>query len=277
MPCKYKDLSKKGDDLFAKGFEAGHYKVELASKNEGFEFTTKGHLKAGAVDGSSHEIKLKCPMVKGGQFKSTFTPGKDALACEYEYSNAAKVTACFGIPLNNMPVPNVSALKVNWSNEKAHVNVGSNLGNKLDFDAVVALTHANVGVNLTVDPSSMAIAKKELAFNWQAGSINATCKTSGLKDFNCVMHNQVNSKLQLATMVSHGCCGLKLALAGQQKGCCGSHHNFKLTHDGRFSVSHVTPFRMFPATSKLTISGDFDATNLASGSHKFGAGLKFDL
>jgi len=37
MPVKYSDLSKKGDDLFNKGFEHAHYKLEFASKSDGFE------------------------------------------------------------------------------------------------------------------------------------------------------------------------------------------------------------------------------------------------
>merc|ERR1711879_922048 len=144
MPVKYGDLSKKADDLFKKGFEHEHHKLEISSKSSGCEFTTKGALKGGAIS-SSHEMKLNdlCPL--GGKLKATFTPGKDSAACEYEYSKVAKVTACFALPLNGCPVPKVNEVKVNWSNDKAHLNVASDLGNKL-------------AVDVTADPNTLTSA-----------------------------------------------------------------------------------------------------------------------
>lgn len=274
MPSKYGDLSKKGDDLFNKGFEHQHYKAEFASKGDGFELTTKGALKDGAIS-SSHEIKMACPCVPGLTIKKTFTPGKDSVACEAEYKkDAAKVTACFSTPMNGMPVPNVSAIKLNWSNAQAHLNVNSNCANKLDVDAVVDAKHLNIGAKLGLDVSKMNLTSQQFAFNWAKGSMNCTLKTSCNNDFNAVCHNQVNDKFAVATSCTYGSAGTTLAIAGQSKGCCGTTNSFKLANNGRFAVSHATPFM---ASAKLTMSGEFDATNLAGGSHKLGAGLKFDF
>jgi len=273
MPVKYGDLSKKGDDLFKKGFEHEHYKLEIAGKSDGHEFTTKGALKGGAIS-ASHEMKLNCLVVPGGKFKATFTPGKDAMACEYEYTKVAKMTACFALPLNGMPMPSFNQAKLAWSNDQANVNVSSNFGNKLDVDAVVNHKSYNVGAKLGLDAASMALTSKEVAFNWAAGNLTATVKSSLAGDFNAVIHNAVSPKLALATSCTFNSKGSTLALAGQQKGCCGTTNNFKLANNGRFTVSHVTPFM---SSAKLTISGDFDSTNLNGGSHKLGAGLKFDF
>jgi hypothetical protein len=273
MPAKYADLSKKGDDLFKKGFEHEHHKVEIAGKSDGVEFTTKGALKGGAVS-ASHEMKFNCLVLPGAKTKLTFTPGKNALACEYEYTKVAKLTACFSLPLNEMPVPNVNKVKLAWSNDKANVNLASNLGNQLDVDATVSTPHCNIGAKLGLDAKSMALNSKEVALHMVKGNITATVKSSLNSDFNAVIHNQVNDKLALATSVTHNSSGSTLALAGQQKACCGTTNNFKFANNGRFSISHVTPYM---SCAKLTISGDFDATNLGGGSHKVGAGLKFDL
>lgn len=273
MPVKYGDLSKKGDDLFKKGFEHEHYKVEFASKSDGFEFTTKGALKGGAIS-SSHECKMSCPCVPGMTIKSTFTPGKDSIANELEYKKGAKLTACFSTPMNGMPVPNVSEVKVNWSNAQAHVNASSNLGNKLNIDAVVDAKHMHIGAKLGLDTSKMDLASKELAFNWAKGTMDCTAKTSLNNDFNAICHNQVNDKLAIATSCTYNSSGTSLAIAGKQNGCCGTTNAFKLANNGRFAISHCTPFMN---SAKLTISGEFDATNLGGGSHKVGAGLKFDL
>jgi len=273
MPAKYGDLSKKADDLFKKGFEHEHYKVEVASKSDGCEFTTKGALKGGAV-AASHEMKLNklCPL--GGKLKATFAPGKDAAACEYEYSKGAKLTACFSVPLNGCPVPKVNEVKVNWSNDKAHLNVASNLGDKLNVDATVDLKHLNFGAKLGIDAKSFGISSKELAFNVAKGNLNSTMKTSLNNDFNAVFHNQVSDKFALATSCTYNSKGTSLAIAGKAAGCCGTTNAFKLANNGRFAVSHCTPFM---SASKLTVSGEFDATNFAAGNHKIGAGLKFDF
>lgn len=273
MPVKYGDLSKKADDLFKKGFEHEHHKLEICSKSSGCEFTTKGALKGGAIS-SSHEMKLNdiCPL--GGKLKATFAPGKDSAACEYEYNKVAKVTACFALPLNGCPVPKVNEVKVNWSNDKAHLNVASDLGNKLAVDVTADLKHLNFGAKLGIDAKSFALTSKELAVNIVKGNLNMTAKTSLNNDFNTVFHNQVSSGFAMATSCTYNSKGTTLAIAGKAAGCCGTTNAFKLANNGRFAVSHCTPAF---AGSKLTVSGEFDATNFAAGNHKVGAGLKFDF
>jgi hypothetical protein len=273
MPAKYGDLSKKGDDLFKKGFEHEHHKLEICSKSDGFEFTTKGALKGGAIS-SSHEMKMNklCPL--GGKLKATFTPGNDSMACEYEYTKVAKLTACFSVPMNGMPVPAPKELKANWSNEKAHLNVSSNLGDKVNIDATVDLKHCLFGAKLGLDAKSFGLNSKELALHHANGNMNCTVKSSLNNDFNAVCHNQISPSFALATSCTYNSKGTSLAVAGQQKACCGTTNSFKLANNGRFAISHCTPYNN---SSKLTISGEFDATNMAAGNHKIGAGLKFDL
>merc|ERR1711887_499635 len=100
--------------------------------------------------------------------------------------------------MNGMPVPAPKEIKANWSNEKAHLNLSSNLGDKLNVDATVDLKHCVFGAKLGLDAKSFGLNSKELALQ---------------------------------------------------------HAN-----NGRFAISHCTPYNN---PSKLTISGEFDATNMA--------------
>jgi hypothetical protein len=272
MPVKYGDLSKKADDLFSKGFEHAHYKVEFASKNDGFEFTTKGALKGDAI-ASSLEVKHTCP-VSGMKVKKTLDPSKSKADVEFEYTKVAKVTAVTSWPITGCPVPQLNKVKLAWSNDKANVNLDTNAKDSLNFDAVVAAcpsTNVGVKAGLGFDGS---IKSKELACNFTKGNINATVKTSINNDFNAVFHNQVDAGLQLATSVTYGSGSTSLAIAGKKAGGCGTSNAFMLRNNGQLALSHTTPFH---SCSKLTVSALCDATNLASGSHKIGACLKFDL
>jgi len=270
MPVKYSDLSKKGDDLFSKGFEHAHYKVEFGSKSDGFEFTTKGALKGDAI-ASSLEVKNKiCPQLS---IKKTMDPSKSAADVEIEYNNVAKVTACTSWPITGCPIPSLNKVKLAWSNDKINFNAATDAKSSLNADAVFSHGSTNLGasVGLGFDGS---LKSKELKANWACGKINATLKSTLNNDFAAVFHNQVDDKLQLATSICYTGTGTSLAIAGKKAGHCGTSNAFVLRNNGQLALSHTTPFH---SCSKLTVSTLLNATNLSSGDHKVGACLKFDL
>jgi len=270
MPVKYSDLSKKGDDLFNKGFEHAHYKVEFASKSDGFELTTKGALKGDAI-ASSFEAKQK--LCHGFSVKKTLDPAKSAADVEIEYNNVAKVTACTSWPIQGCPIPSLNKVKLAWSNDKINFNMDTDAKSKLNADAVFAHKATNFGakVGLGLDGS---VKSKELSANWSCGKINATMKSSLNNDFSAVFHNQVDAGLELATALSYNGSGTSLSIAGKKAGHCGTSNAFVLRNNGQLALSHTTPFH---SCSKLTVSTLLNATNLSSGDHKIGACLKFSL
>lgn len=278
MPAKYGDLGKKANDLFNKGFEHGKYKVEVSSKNEGCEFTTKGNqdVASGKIS-ASHETKHPCLLGTGSTVKTTFDPSKKAIDVEVENGKLVKglkLTGCGSFPIEGCPIPAFNKLKANWANDKLNVNFDTNLNSSLNVDAVFAAPVANLGVKFGVNPKTMALTNKEIAVNMAKGSIDYTFRTALNNDYNAILHNQVNDKTSLAVSTTYNSKGMSLALASKMKGACGSSNQFKICNNGVFALSHITPLRN---GSELTISGEFNATNLQSGGHKLGAGLKFNL
>jgi hypothetical protein len=270
MPVKYSDLSKKGDDLFNKGFEHAHYKLEFASKSDGFEITTKGALKGDSI-ASSFEAKQK--MCHGFSVKKTLDPSKAVCDVEVEYNNVAKVTACTSWPITGCPIPALNKIKLAWSNDKVNLNMDTDAKSALNADAVFAHGSTNIGAKLGLAFDG-SVKSKELKANWACGKINATMKSSLNNDFAAVFHNQVDANLQLATSICYSGAGTSLALAGKKAGACGTSNAFVLRNNGQLALSHTTPFH---SCSKLTTSILMNATNLSSGDHKIGACLKFDL
>ena len=295
MPAKYGDLGKKANDLFNKGYEQGKYKVEVSSKAEGFEFTTKGHQDAAGKISASHEMKHPCFLKTGSIIKTTFTPGKNALDIEAENSKLVKglkLTAIGSFPIEGCPVPAFNKIKGAWSNDKLNVNFDSNLSSSVNVDAVFAAPVGNFGVKLGLNAKSLELANREIAFNMNKGSIDYTFRTALSmyknsykklkndqfsfldKDYNVVFHNQVNANTAIAVSSTYNSKGMSLALASKVRGACGSSNQFKIANNGVFALSHITPLRN---GAELTISGEFNATNLQAGGHKLGAGLKFNL
>lgn len=278
MPVKYKDLSKAADDLFSKNYEHGKYSLEVNSKAEGFEFKTKGHQNlADASINSSHETTMS--LCKFGKLKETFTPGKDNLAFDWEKQLLVKNTkfnVLFDLSLSGCPIPSVKNVKVNHTCDKVNLNLDSNLGQKISGDLTAELPKVPfvLGSKFAFDLSSMSVSNYELACAKSAGTMSYVMKTSLQNDLNCLIHNQLNDKMALATSITHNSKDTTLGIAAAIKGACGSSNQFKVSNNGRFAVSHITPTNF---GAKLTVSGEFDAFNLSSGSHKIGAGLKFDL
>lgn len=275
MPAKYADLGKKANDLFGKGYEHGKYKLEVETAAGGMNINTKGHLAGDSVS-SSHEVKFTdCPCK--GQWKTTWSPGSDKFSAEYENGKlvkGAKFTGCFSVPLNASlgAIPEFNQLKTNWSNDKMNVNFNTNL-NSFNLDAVVALKQATIGAKLGLD-KGFALTSQEVALNVQRGTVDFTMKSALNNDLNCVFHNQVNATTQLAISNTYSSKGSSMGLAAKLAGACGSSNQFKIANNGRFAISHITNLK---CGGELTVSGEFDATNLNSGSHKIGAGLKFKL
>lgn len=277
MPAKYGDLEKKANDLFNKGYEQGKYKVEVTSKSDGFEFTTKGHQDASGKISASHEMKHPCLLKTGSIMKTTFTPGKNALDIEAENSKLVKglkLTAVGSFPIEGCPIPAFNKIKGAWSNDKLNVNFDSNLSSSVNIDAVFGAPVGNFGVKLGLNAKSLELANREIAFNMNKGSIDYTFRTALNKDYNVVFHNQVNDNTAIAVSSTYNSKGMSLALASKVKGACGSSNQFKIANNGVFALSHITPLRN---GAELTISGEFNATNLQAGGHKLGAGLKFNL
>lgn len=280
MPAKYGDIGKKANDLFDKNYELGKYKCEFVTKAGGIEHTTKGHLdNAKNTISSSMESKMK--LCKLGELKMTFTPGKNDVACELANSHPAlkggKVTACFNASVTGCPITGSSFSKVKaaWSNDKVNINADSNFGDSVNFDASAALCDKfglTFGLKSTFNYKNMSIPNKEIKLNVCQGSMDYTMTTKCNNDWNASIHNQINSKFSLATAIKMGSCGNSIAIAGKKAGCCGATNLFKLDNTGKLALSHVTPTSI---GADLTMSAEFDACNLNSGSHKVGAGMKF--
>lgn len=279
MPVQYKDLGKGVKDLFEKNYEHGKYSLEVKSKAEGYEFTTKGNQNnlSSAVT-SSLECKQK--LCKLGTLKSTFKPGSSSVAFDLENASAvkdAKFNFLFNLGLSGCPCPTPEALKVNYKCPNVNLDVESNLGNALKLAAVADIPKLpfNFGFNGSVDLGKMSLDKKELALHVNQGSLDYVCKTTLNNDMNCSILNKISSDLTLGTSITHNSKGTSLALAGAAAGGCGSSNQFRIANNGVLALSHITPTNFYG--SKFTVSGEFDAFNLGSGSHKLGWGLKFDL
>ena len=116
------------------------YKLEFASKSDGFEFTTKGALKGDSI-ASSFEAKQK--MCHGFSIKKTLDPSKAVADVEIEYNNVAKITACTSWPITGCPIPALNKIKLAWSNDKVNLNMDTDAKSALNADAVFA--HGSTG------------------------------------------------------------------------------------------------------------------------------------
>jgi len=277
-PPKYADLSKAADDLFKKNYEHGKYALEVKSKANCFEFTTKGHQDnvSGALS-ASHETTVS--LCKIGKLKETFKPGSSVMEMDLENKSLlkdVKMNFLFNLNLAGCPMPEPKKLKVNYTNDNLNLNLASNFGNALDLDlvAVVPKVPFNLGVKAALDLGTMGLKSHEVAFHNQQGSLSSAVKTTFNNDMACALHNKINSDLSLATSMTVNKSATQLAVAAVMKGSCGSSNQFKIGDNGKFAVSHISPLQ---CGAKLTVSGEFDAFNLAAGGHKLGAGLKFDL
>lgn len=279
MPTKFADLHKSADDLFNKNYEHGKYSLEVSSKQGScIEFKTKGHqdIASGKVK-SSHESTFN--LCKLGKLKSTFTPGNDNLAMDFENSKLVKDTKfnlLFDFHVSG--VPNVKNLKLNHSNDNINLNLNSDFGSNLSTDVTIAhdkLSGAILGAKATFDLGKMALAPGyQLAMHKHAGSMSWAMKTGLANDINFSILNKVNDKVTVASCVAHNDKGTNLAIAAGLKGACGSSNQFKIDNTGKFAVSHITPTNF---GAKFTVSGEFNAFDMQAGGHKVGAGLKFDF
>lgn len=284
-PAKYADLGKAAKDLFEKNYEHGKYSLEVKSKSDQFEFTTKGAQTKSAngehAISASHETKMK--LCKIGTLKETFKPGSSVLAMDLENGSLLKDTKLnllFNMDVSGNPIPDLKELKVNYTNDKLNLNLSNNFGNAIKAD-VVACLPAIAGIKLPnfgfkggFDLGTMGLTNKEFAFHHSEGAFDCVMKTTLANDMVCCMHNKINADLSLATSIDHSKSVSKLAIAAAMKGSCGSSNQVKIADNGRFAVSHISPLQ---CGAKLTVSGEFDAFNLGAGGHKLGAGLKFDF
>lgn len=280
MPVQYKDLGKAGNDLFNKNYEHGKYSLEVKSKGEnGHEFTTKGHQDNSSGNLSS-SLEHKMKLCKLGTLKSTCKPGNDTISFDLENGSAvkdAKFNFLFNMGMSGCPVPNVEALKVNFKCPTANVDLESNFGNNIKLSAVADIPKVPflVGFNGAFDLSKTALTKKEIAINMTQGSCDTVWKSSLNNDMSAILHNKISPSLALATSITHNSSGTSLAMAGAAAGACGSSNQFRVDNRGRMGLSHITPTNLYGG--KFTVSAEFDAFNLSSGSHKLGWGMKFDL
>jgi len=277
MPQKYADLGKKANDLFGKNFKAGKYDLEVVSVSEGVKLTTKGALdqSSGAIT-TSHESKYDL-CNKKGTLTATCKQGSKSIcfdACHEIPDYKFKANALFSVPTTGLPTPAFDKLKLNYNHEKANINLATNL-NSVNIDAVVALREKiNVGFKAGFD-KSFNISELEGAIDTSYGTVDCTVKTTFNNDFNCVIHNKIDNKTSLAVSSTHNSKGVSMGLAAKVAGSCKSSNQLKINNSGKVSISHITPLRIDGAS--LTMTGEFDATDLSSGNHKFGAGLKFDV
>lgn len=280
MPGQYKDLGKAANDLFNKNYEHGKYALEVKSKADcGFEFTTKGHQDnvSGSLS-SSFENKMK--LCKLGTLKTTVKPGNDKLSFDLENSKAvkdAKFNLLFNMGMTGCPMPNVEALKVNYSCPNVNADLESNFGNSVKLSAVADIPKLPclVGFNGAFDLGKTALTKKEVALSFNQGSVNCVWKSTLNSDMDCSIYNKISSSLALATSLKHNSNGTSIAMAGASAGACGSSNQFKVCNKGKMALSHITPTNIYGG--KFTVSAEFDAFNLGSGNHKLGWGMKFDL
>jgi len=172
-------------------------------------------------------------------------------------------------------------INFNYSNEKANLNIKSNLSAspKINFDASVDTKFQDhvVGVAGSFDVGNGAMGPVALGVHraigntqcsWKADDITNPCvgtgsifvKTPENKDFCCYgiqMTTGDDAKLSLAAASS----------------CCKNSMRYKLDHDGSF---HVAKVNKLSQTMSLNLSSSLNLKNLSSGNHKFGAGLSWE-
>lgn len=275
MPAKFGDLSKKGDDLFNKGFELGKYKLEVENKTAEVELTTKGHVDNASKMASSHDLKFNCP--KFGSLKVSHT-GAPGFGVEIENSKlikGGKITACLHQNTSGCALPDFKNLKVAWGNSQLNVNASTNL-KALNLDAVVNYSGYNLGAKVGLNKSG-AVSDKQIAWNFNKGSIDYTIRTSFENDYAMMMHNSVAPGKAMAVNLVKNSTGVNFGVAGKIAGACGSHNQFKVNNAGLLTLSHVTPLAVSACSATLTMSAEMNVTQLQAGAHKMGAGVKFNL
>jgi hypothetical protein len=172
-------------------------------------------------------------------------------------------------------------INFNYSNEKANLNIKSNLSAspKINFDASVDTKFQDhvVGVAGSFDVGNGAMGPVALGVHramgntqcsWKADDITNPCvgtgsifvKTPENKDFCCY-------GIQVTTGDE-----AKLSLAAASS-CCKNSMRYKLDHDGSF---HVAKVNKLSQTMSLNLSSSLNLKNLSSGNHKFGAGLSWE-
>lgn len=172
-------------------------------------------------------------------------------------------------------------INFNYSNEKANLNIKSNLSAspKINFDASVDTKFQDhvVGVAGSFDVGNGAMGPVALGVHraigntqcsWKADDISNPCvgtgsifvKTPENKDFCCY-------GIQVTTGDE-----AKLSLAAASS-CCKNSMRYKLDHDGSF---HVAKVNKLSQTMSLNLSSSLNLKNLSSGNHKFGAGLSWE-
>jgi hypothetical protein len=234
-------------------------KNDNGSKDVNWDFTAMCHNMEVSYDHSNTISKKLAFDVKQ-------VPG---LAAEYNCSfNTAS-----GLDLGD--------INFNYSNEKANINIKSNLSAspKINFDASVDTKFQDhvVGVAGRFDAGNGAMGPVALGVHramgntqcsWKADDITNPCvgtgsifvKTPENKDFCCY-------GIQVTTGDE-----AKLSLAAASS-CCKNSMRYKLDHDGSF---HVAKVNKLSQTMSLNLSSSLNLKNLSSGNHKFGAGLSWE-
>lgn len=234
-------------------------KNENGSKDVNWDFTAMCHNMEITYDHSNTISKKLAFDVKQ-------VPG---LAAEYNCSfNTAS-----GLDLGD--------INFNYSNEKANLNIKSNLSAspKINFDASVDTKFQDhvVGVAGSFDVGNGAMGPVALGVHraigntqcsWKAADIANPCvgtgsifvKTPENRDFCCY-------GIQVTTGAE-----AKLSLAAASS-CCKNSMRYKLDHDGSF---HVAKVNKLSQTMSLNLSSSLNLKNLSSGNHKFGAGLSWE-
>jgi hypothetical protein len=199
----------------------------------------------------------------------------------FDVKQVAGLSAEYNCSFNTQAGLDLGDINFNFANEKANINVKSNLSAqpKINFDASLDTKFQDhvVGLSGSFDVASGSMGPVALGINrvmgntqcsWKADDIMNPCVGTGSlfvklpenKDFCCYgiqMSTGSDAKLSLAAASS----------------CCKNDMRYKLDHDGSFHVAKVSKLSQ---TMSLNLSSTLNLKNLSSGNHKFGAGLSWE-
>jgi len=238
---------------------AFNMKNETGSKDVTWDITTNCHNMEISYDHAN-------TITKKLSFDVKQVPG---LAAEYNCSfNTAS-----GLDLGD--------INFNYSNEKANINLKSNLSAspKINFDASVDTKFQDhvVGVSGNFDVGSGSMGPVALGVNRAIGNTQCSWKAADITN-PCV--GSASLFVKLPENKDFCCYGIQMTTGDESKmslaaasSCCKNSMRYKLDHDGSFHVAKVSKLSQ---TMSLNLSSSLNLKNLSSGNHKFGAGLSWE-
>jgi len=275
-PPKFDDLGKAASDLFKKGYEHGNVKLEVKSKAQNVDFTTKGtHNLAKKSLGGELESNWK-GIIEGIDLKTTH---KDSGVTDWEVTkmipNAGKCVLTGSLNNSGQGFA-LGKLKQNYSQKNMNINLNSTLTNKpmVNLDAVVNFNNINAGFAVGYDVGSKELRSSSMGASFSQNNLDITLKSQCLKnEYNLLILNKAANNRTLAANINYAG-NISMALAAKCTGLKHGSSQHKIDNNGILTNSFTTKF---DGGCEATFSANVDCKNLQGAGHSLGAIFKFNL